>query len=217
MKCLVLDTETTGFVEPELIEVAWLEMKSPTQAVGFFEQRYRPNKSISFGAMATHHIMDEDLADCPPSSDFALPPDVGYLIGHNVDFDWGVIGSPDVKRICTVALCRELYPEVDSHSLSAMFYYLERETARERLKSAHSAMADVYLCRDILKHIIAKLGVNTWGDLWRASESARIPKVMPFGKHKGMAIKDIPADYKQWLLRQSDIDPYLIAAISGKS
>ena len=32
------------------------------------------------------------------------------------------------------------------------------------------------------------------------------------GKHKGIAIADIPNDYKRWLLNQDNIDPYLIQA-----
>jgi exodeoxyribonuclease X len=45
--------------------------------------------------------------------------------------------------------------------------------------------------------------------------SRRIPKVMTFGKHKGAAIADIPADYKRWLLGQQDVDPYLVKALRG--
>jgi exodeoxyribonuclease X len=41
--------------------------------------------------------------------------------------------------------------------------------------------------------------------------------MMTFGKHKGAAIKDIPADYKQWLLKQTDIDPYLVKALRGEA
>ena len=53
----------------------------------------------------------------------------------------------------------------------------------------------------------------TWEDIWQASELARIPTIMPFGKHKGTAIADIPADYKRWLLGQPDVDPYLRKAL----
>ena len=38
---------------------------------------------------------------------------------------------------------------------------------------------------------------------------------MTFGKHKGVPIKDVPADYKRWLPGQPDIDPYLIKALRG--
>ena len=214
---LIIDTETTGVVEPEPIEIAWAMINDIETLAGVkkFEARYKPTKAISLGAMSTHHIMDEDLVDCDPSGSFSLPEGAAYLIGHNVDFDWKVIGSPEVKRICTLALSRDLYPGIDSHTLAAMFYHLERDSARFRLENAHSAFTDVMLCRDILKHIVKLLGVTTWDELWLASESARIPSVMPFGKHKGIAIKDIPADYKQWLLKQPDVDPYLASALRG--
>lgn len=50
-------------------------------------------------------------------------------------------------------------------------------------------------------------------ELWEASELARIPKVMSFGKHKGVEIKDVPPDYKRWLKSQPDVDPYLLKAL----
>jgi exodeoxyribonuclease X len=157
--------------------------------------------------------MDEELIECLPSSSFSLPDDCEYMIGHNVDFDWSAIGSPDIKRVCTLALSRRLWPDLDSHNQSALLYYLERASARELLKNAHSAGADVMICSLILGHICRQLGVGTVEDLWKESELARIPKVMPFGKHKGQLLKDVPSDYRDWLLNQTDIDPYLRKAL----
>lgn len=54
-----------------------------------------------------------------------------------------------------------------------------------------------------------------WEALWVISEKARIPTIMPFGKHKGVAIKDVPADYKRWLMKQPDTDQYLLKAIQS--
>ncbi|WP_407058822.1 3'-5' exonuclease [Ralstonia syzygii subsp. celebesensis] len=105
MKAIIFDTETTGINEPAIIEAAWVAVNDPfTLAVmGEFEQRYNPGKTIELGALATHHILDEEVADCPPASEFSLPPGTEYIIGHNVDYDWKVIGEPPVKRIwkCT--------------------------------------------------------------------------------------------------------------------
>ena len=217
MKVAVIDTETTDKDEPGLIEFATCLVSEDPSSIGIlkeYEERFKPEKKISLGAMAVHHIMDEDLVDCRPSSAFKFPTDVDYIIGHNVDFDWKVIGSPEVKRICTLALCRELLPQADSHTLAAMFYLLERSTARERLKEAHSAMADVKLCLDVLRHIIDALKVTTWEQLWAKSEAARVPSIMPFGKHKGIAMVDVPRDYKNWLMGQDDVDPYLMQALT---
>lgn len=219
MKVIVFDTETTGIDSPELIEAAFLVLAGPPRAAAIassFEHRYKPSKPISYGAMATHHIIDEDLADCPPASNFALPSNVEYLVGHNVDFDWKVIGSPNIKRIDTLALCRDLWPQVDSHKQSAMLYFFDRATARAKTKDAHSALQDVHNCLEVLNRILAVLPteIDTWGALWRRSEEARVPKVMPFGKHKGTPIAEVPADYLRWLQRQADVDPYLLQAIS---
>ena len=158
--------------------------------------------------------MDEDLVDCPPHIDFALSTEVLYLIGHNIDYDYKVIGEPPVKRICTLALSRYLWPELDAHRQSAMLYHLERETARDRLKGAHSASCDVENCLVILGHIVVKLGgVETWEQLWEISEKARIPTKLHFGKHRGELISNIPKSYKQWLLGQPDVDVYLRQAL----
>lgn len=216
MSALLFDTETTGTNEPEIIEAAWLQLSDPTNltVLATYEQRFRPSKPIELGALAVHHIYDEELIECPPHTDFELPADARYLIGHNIDYDWTVAGKPNIKRICTLALSRYFYPEIDSHSQSAMLYFIHRDGAREQLRQAHSALADVHNCRTILKHLITHAGqVQTWDDLWQLSEHARVPTIMPFGKHKGLPITQVPGDYKAWLLRQQDVDPYLVQAL----
>ncbi len=217
MSAIIFDTETTGIESPEVISAAWLRLDAPgsLRVTKSFDQMFKPKGPISLGAMAVHHIMDEDLVDCPPATSFRLPDDAEYLIGHNVDYDWKAIGQPDVKRIDTLSLCRSLWPEADAHTQSAMLYLLERTTAREQLKKAHSASVDAQICLVILGHILEHIGATTWEALWQASEDARVPAIMPFGKHKGVPISKVPTDYKRWLLGQTDVDPYLIKALQG--
>lgn len=221
MKVIIADTETTNIDEPELVEVAYLLM--PETPMGMFQaetapgkeifcQRYNPGNPIQFGAMAVHHITDEDVVGCPPSSEFRLPEGTSYLVGHNIDFDWNAFGKPDIKRICTLALSRHLWPEVDSHKLLAMIYYLESGVARKYGKSAHSAKWDVYFCWYLLWHIVQEAQPESWDALWQLSEFARIPTKMTVGKHKGTPIQDLPRDYIQWFMRQPDVDPYLAKA-----
>ena len=217
LKAIVFDTETTGKKDPELIEAAWVRLTNlkPLNISESFNQRYRPNKTIELGAVATHHILDEELVNCPLHTEFQLPQNVEYLIGHNIDYDWNVIGKPNIKRICTLALARKTWPNLDSHSQSALLYYVDRDRARDKLKNAHSALADVENCAFILDKICSTLKVNLIEDLYKISESARIPSLMTFGKHKGTAIADIPKDYKDWLLKQADLDPYLKKALES--
>lgn len=233
MKAIIFDTETNDTKEPEIIEAAWIELEFgnpttvPTDPVDdengdiiwvetIHSFRLKPSRQIALGAMATHHIMDEDLEGCDPSCTFELPQS-DFLIGHNIDFDWQAAGSPTgAKRICTLALSRELWPEADCYSQSAMLYHLDRPNARERLTKAHSAAADVLICKTILDSIIAKTGADSWESLWSLSEAARIPKTMPFGKWKNTPMEDVPHDYKRWLLGQPDVDQYLRKALGGK-
>ncbi|HBO7077766.1 TPA: DNA polymerase III subunit epsilon [Pseudomonas aeruginosa] len=232
MKPIVLDTETTGtdHQTDQIIEAAWLSLPEHLedfQAAALehypcFRSLYRPSVEISLGAMAVHAILPEDLIDAPDSSEFSLPPNVSYLIGHNVDFDWRMAGAPEIPRICTLALSRYLFPELDSHTQSAMLYHFhraERERCREMVRNAHSALDDVVNCTRLLGHLLAHVGqvqpglLGSWDAVWRLSETARVPTVMPYGKHKGTPINQVPSDYKSWLLRQPDVDPYLVQAL----
>jgi len=220
---VIFDTETTGFIEPALIEAGGIIIQgSPfDEQTKTFLSRYNPRKLISFGAMATHNILDSELENCPPASEFKLPENTGYLVGHNIDYDWQVIGKPDVKRIDTLAMARDLYPALDSHGLSALNYALTPPEGRLKIRDIiingnHNALTDAKLCLNVLRYILkGKPELNSWGSIWKYSEEARIPKTMPFGKHKGMPIKDIPCDYKEWLKKQPDIDEYLLKALDA--
>lgn len=221
MTAYIFDSETTGLNDPQLVEAAWLRLGDigALSVVDQFLARYKPNKPIELGALATSHILDEELADCPPHDSFVMPADTAYMIGHNVDYDWRVIGQPDIKRICTKALSSLLWPAADSHSQSAMIYLHYRSEATALLRNAHAALDDVQNCLLLLMKIMDALAirlgrqVSSWDELWELSEDARLPRVITFGKHKGAAIADIPADYKRWLLG-TEIDPYLRKALT---
>ena len=79
-----------------------------------FEQRYRSSDPIQVGAAVVHGILDEDLVGCPPSDSAAsdFPVGLEYMIGHKVRYDWNTLGQPGVKLICTLAIARDLYPEL---------------------------------------------------------------------------------------------------------
>lgn len=216
-RALILDTEVTDLESPAIVELACSEAVLIDGLLWHrdtWSARLNPGKQISAGAMAVHGITDEDVADCPRADGLALP-EHDYLIGHNVDFDWKAIGEPSVKRICTLALSRKLWPN-ESHTLAAMIWLLEpHDRARELTKGAHGAAADVRMVQVLLEHILRALpyGVSGLYDLWDASEAARIPTHWAFGKHKGERIDVTPTDYLQWMKKQPDLDPYVARAI----
>lgn len=220
-KIILLDTETNDKDNPVPLQIAYFRLRDDFVIESKFYENFNPEAPISYGAMATHHILPEDVKDCPPYSSFVFPEDVEYMIGHNCDFDWKALGQPKVKRIDTLAICRHLYPEVDSHTQSAMLYFFYGKTIRDNLKNAHDALCDIENCYHLLNKLLTEIGKRlgvtqiSIEELYNFSEMARIPTVIPFGKHKGMKIKDLPRDYVQWLLRQPELDPYLEKALRG--
>lgn len=219
LAAFLIDTETTDTDNPEVIELAYMgPLYTPLTDAPVECLNFRPSKPISLGALATHHIIESDLKDYPVWPGRWLPDSagVGYLVGHNCDFDWKAIGMPaGLKRICTLALARHVWPTIDSHRLEALIYHLyPHAMARELVKNAHNAAADVGLCYRVLAALWDAVGKpDTWERFWQISERARIPAIMPMGKHKGMPIAHVPNDYKRWLLKQPDVDPYLAQAL----
>ena len=212
---LVIDTETTGREPPEVIELAYMNLDGEGQV-----RRFKPSIPSAFGAKAVHHILDAELEGAPGSASACLPGACTYIIGHNIDYDWKALGQPPIKRICTLAIARTVWPQQDSHSLGACIYaHWPEAEARTLVKEAHGAWADAYMCMLLYKRLTADYLVSsgksslTIQDIYSWSEACRIPSIISFGKHKGTPISSIPLDYRQWILRQPDMDPYLVKAV----
>ena len=222
MNALILDTETHD-LNGYPIEIAYAPCSFEQGVLVInhgevFDEYFSCPEPIALGALATHHILETDIAEKPSYDTFKMPQGVQYLIGHNIDYDIKAIQKcqPDftVKGICTLALCRMVWPKLP-HTLSAMYYHVmdDLELARKHLRHAHNAKADIYFTGVILKTLVEQLGIKDMNSLFIMSETARIPKYITFGKHKGTAIKDLDSGYVSWLLKQPDLDPYLRKAI----
>lgn len=221
MQAIILDTETHT-LNGLPIEIAYAPIQVEAGKLSLdrekmFDQLYSiGDEKLSYAAMAVHHILESDLIDQPHFSTFTLPQDTIYIIGHNIDYDIRAIqtcgvDTSHIKAICTLALSRLVWPDAEAHNISALIYMISNgsEKARNMLKGAHRADADIILTANILMHIIYKLNVQSIEALYLLSEDARIPRTINFGKHKGTAIADLPSDYVSWLLRQDELDPYL--------
>lgn len=230
MTTYILDTETTGLIEPHMTEAAYSIVEIAGGKVAALQapraKRFNPLKEISLGSMAISHICDEDVVDEPPHTDFRLPSSVEYLIGHNIDFDMAVLKNAGVthtpKLICTNAMANYLLPTLESHKLVSLLYHFHREVARAQAKDAHAAIADIYFTELVLGSLIDLANeqghvITDVNGLYEFSQMARIPTHLSFGKHKGEAIVDLAtssegAGYLKWLLKQDSVDPYLAQA-----
>lgn len=230
------DVEATGtdFEVDQVVESAFLSlpgtplefMRAPLEGMKMVHSYFGHTAPMKLGALNTHHIMPSKLDGLPLMEVPAKLPTCNYLIGHNIDFDRKMLGAMGPKPICTLALAREYFPELDSHAQGAVLYHLGRITNRgeqwacDLLKAAHSADADVLNCARILKYVIYMIdrdndvkGQLSWEDIYQASMDARIPKVMTFGEFKGRPVGDVRTDWAEWYAGRDNADPFLLIAL----
>ena len=232
MKAIVLDFEATDSSEDaQATEIAVMDVTfnnglfTKADGIGVRSNLCLPDIPISFGAMAVTNIFIEDLQHCDSHKVLCaqmMPKGEAYIIGHNVDFDIRVAANAGVdvsqyKAICTLAMVRNLYPDADSHTLGAMSCMLDYQHARENVKNAHGAAADVVMTARLLYKICKQQNIASMDQLYDFSEFARIPTHFPFGKHKGVAIIDLASTqdgrgYLQWVVNSIKDNEYLTTA-----
>lgn len=80
MTAFIFDTETHK-LHGDIIEVAAMEAcfwelsgrKEFLPTMFEYQKRFKPSEPIGLGAMAVHHIVDEDLVKCPSFTKFQMP------------------------------------------------------------------------------------------------------------------------------------------------
>lgn len=187
----------------------------------------KPERPISYGAMAITGICPEDVADKPDHTQvvsYYMPVVPAYIIGHNIDYDIQVaknagVDTSQYKMICTLAIARKLYPDIE-HSLGALLYRFHYDEARKYAKLAHSADMDVRFCIILLRGFCIEAGITDMQSLYEYSEAARIPERMPMGKHKGENINEVASTadgraYFLWVITDIKDNPYLIQAVQA--
>jgi len=161
-----------------------------------------PEMPIEPGAQKVHGISAEMLAGMPTLEEFLqgehadkFADEHVLVVAHNAAFDLPMF-APFCKKatsLCTMRLSQALYPTAENHKLQT----LTRMFAVE-VEPTHRALADVGACFELLRAIAAKEDKSIDELLVIASQTSP-ESLMPFGKHKGKMIKDLPSDYVAWL------------------
>lgn len=204
MAYLIADTETSS-LQGGVVEIAWMWVDSSLNILAEQCHRVNPERKIEPEAQAIHGISDEDVANCPILADickgFTRPVDV---IAHNISFDLRMV-KPHIqakRSLCTLALARQYIKNVENCKLDNL-----QKVLNLPVQKSHSALGDVHTCRDLLLHILPIAGVGL-DELFRRAETPRMLTHMPFGKHEGKPILEVPLGYRNWLLFK-EIDPDL--------
>lgn len=212
---LVIDTETDQGRDPRPIQVATIDVRSGHEWMSYFNS----GRPISAFVTKIHGITDEDVVGLE-SFDLNKFELSDYLIGHNIRFDWGVIGRPKAKLICTVRLARAAFPEWHRYSQSKCIeQLLGMEKAAQMTAAAHDALGDARMCHLLYRACCERLGIHPYDfeTVHKISNTAKPVNKMPFGKHKGKRINDLPIAYVHWILANiPNLNPSLYSALQKR-
>ena len=202
-RMIVLDFETTG-LQPGYrpLEIAWVEFDSIYKVLGSVTSLVNPKIPIEPGAQKVHGISSEMLAGMPTLEEFLqgehadkFADEHVLVVAHNAAFDLPMF-APFCKKatsLCTMRLAQALYPTAENHKLQTLASMFAVE-----VEPTHRAMADVGACFELLR-TIAKKEDKSIDELLVVASYTSPERLMPFGKHKGKMIKDLPSDYVAWL------------------
>lgn len=215
MTALVIDTETDQGRDVRPIQVATINVVTGYEWMSYFNS----GRPISPFVTSIHGITDDDVEGLESFNleKFELSD---YLIGHNVRFDWSVIGRPPAKLICTVRLARVAFPEWVRYSQSKCIEQLIGvEAAQEMTAAAHDALGDARMCYLLYKACCDRLGIDhtDFETAHKISNTAKPIAKMPFGKYKGRSIKELPMSYVEWMLANvHGMNPSLYSALQKR-
>ncbi|MBL4694057.1 3'-5' exonuclease [Candidatus Gracilibacteria bacterium] len=213
MNLIHLDLETTGLDETaRIIQLAYKNTETGEVVNEFFN----PQIPISFGAMATHHITNEMVADKPAFEGSKEKADLitllkdNILVAHNAPFDIGILKIEGVEVptfIDTLKVAQHLIKS-ENHKLQYLRYSLGLTVEGP----AHDALGDI----QVLEGLYAKLESLAMEEFTLTTKVEVVSKFLEltqlpvllgaftFGKHRGKDFKEIAVSdrgYLEWLQR----------------
>ncbi len=141
---LFLDTETTGFNAPRLVQLAYAH--SPSEQT--FNGLFRPPMPIEEGASKVHGIVMADLMDLATFEEseernvLARLLETSVFVAHNASYDISVLNNEGLQVpffICTCKVARKIFPFAKNFKLQG----LREEMAIVSEGAAHDAMGDI--------------------------------------------------------------------------
>lgn len=199
------DTETTG-IKPDKDRVIEIAAYDPIRNRKF-EKFVNPGRPIPPDAIAIHKITDEMVASAPPFAqvgtefiDFCEGEVV--LIAHNNDsfdlpflrfeFERHGLKLPSWRFVDSLKWARRYRPDLPRHTLQFL-----REIYGIAANQAHRALDDVIVLQQLFQFMTDDLTMEEVYDLLNRTPSSL--QHMPFGKHQGLPLAQLPRSYIQWL------------------
>jgi len=211
LRPIYYDTETTGIKadRDRIIEIAAYD---PVRNLSF-EKFVNPGSPIPPEATAIHHITDEMIASAPSFAQVGAEfiefceGDV-VLIAHNNDnfdvhflrkeFERYSVEMPTWKFLDSLKWALRYRPDLPRHTLQFL-----REIYGITANNAHRALDDVIVLHQIFQSMIDDLSID---DVFALLNKPRLVQIMPFGKHQGQHLSQLPRTYIQWLASSGAFD-----------
>jgi DNA polymerase-3 subunit epsilon len=210
-RLIYYDTETTGVRagKDHIIEIAAYD---PLQERTFVSLVH-PGVPIPPEATAIHHITDAMVADAPSFQEVGRSfvefcGEGSVLAAHNNDafdklflehaYKHAGLTMPSWLFIDTLKWARKYRPDLPRHTLQFL-----REVYGIPANQAHRALDDVIILYQVFSRMIDDLSIEAV--LHLLSQPAQIAR-MPFGKHQGKPLSEVPKDYVQWMLKNGAFD-----------
>lgn len=213
------DTETTGVKagKDRIIELAAYD---PERNQTFCSFIY-PEGPIPAEASSISGITDEMVKDAPLFSlvgaqfiEFCSGEVV--LIAHNNDafdklfleyeYSKANLTMPNWLYLDTLKWSRKYRSDLPRHSLQFL-----REAFGIQANQAHRALDDVMVLYQVFQKMVDDL---SWDDILRLiNQSSSQVSRMPFGKHAGKPLSEVPKDYIEWLSKNGALDKKENAAL----
>lgn len=211
------DTETTGLSSQNdrIIEIAAYDPLHDASFVQFVN----PGMPIPKESTSICGITDEMVADAQPFSEVGKQfvefchGDV-ILIAHNNDsfdihfmrqeFQRNNLTLPDWKFFDTLKWSRRYRKDLPKHNLQFL-----REMCGIAANNAHRALDDVIVLHQVFNILCDDLPIETaYSLLYESAPSAQNTNLthMPFGKHQGMSLDQVPKHYLKWLKTSGALD-----------
>lgn len=211
LRPIYYDTETTGISteRDRIVEIAAYDpLRERT-----FEKLINPGILIPAEVSAIHGISNQMVADCPGFKQIGQEfiefcGEEIVLIAHNNDtFDMPLLKNeaarhglllPQWKFLDSLKWARRYRPDLPRHTLQFL-----REMYGIAANNAHRALDDVVVLHQLFASLTDDLSIE---EVFNLLNRPRDLQHMPFGKHQGVPLKNIPKDYVRWLCTSGAFD-----------
>jgi len=171
----------------------------------------KPGCPIEYGAMAVHHIKEEDVENAPYFQDIidehVVHPAVWAYVAHHAQFE-AQFWSPPKPWIDTLKVARRLYPDFPEHKNQYLRYALHLDSDPgfdiDLAMPPHRAGPDAYVTAFLTRRCLQKHDVI---ELVKLTHEPQLLEKVHFGRNKGKPWKEADISFLKWVVDNPQAEP----------